>query len=71
MDKFEEVRLNSALSGSLIAKIHNHERILEDRNNGMTYNELMSKYEISSKGTISFIINKSRESKSTGRIPFA
>jgi hypothetical protein len=39
--------------------IHNHEDILKDRNAGLTYKELMEKYNISSKGTISFIINKS------------
>jgi endoglucanase Acf2 len=39
--------------------VHNHIDIIKDRKNGMTYAELMSKYNISSKGTISFIINKS------------
>ena len=29
-----------------------------DREKGMTYNELMKKYNISSKGTISYIVNK-------------
>lgn len=42
--------------------IYNHKSIIEDRNNGMTYKELMNKYNISSKGTLSFIINKSLQS---------
>ena len=38
---------------------HNHKQILEDYNNGMNYTEIMSKHNISSKGTVSFIINSS------------
>jgi hypothetical protein len=44
---------------SKAGKIHDHKSIILDRNKGMTYKELMRKYNISSKGTISFIINKS------------
>ena len=39
--------------------VYNHEEILEDRNSGMTYKQIMEKHGISSKGTVSFIINKS------------
>lgn len=39
-------------------KKHNHKQIVEDRKNGMTYKEIMKKHNISSKGTISYIINK-------------
>jgi len=39
--------------------IHNHSEILKDRESGMTYREIQEKYNISSKGTISFIVNKS------------
>ena len=42
---------------------HDHEAILKDRKNGYTYKELMEKYSISSKGTISFIINKALKNK--------
>lgn len=38
---------------------HNHEAIIKDRAEGYTYKQLMEKYGISSKGTISFILNKS------------
>jgi hypothetical protein len=38
---------------------HDHENIIKDRTLGYTYKQLMEKYGISSKGTISFILNKS------------
>jgi len=43
--------------------IYNHKKIIKDRKNGLTYKELMEKYSISSKGTISHIINKSLENE--------
>lgn len=43
--------------------IHNHVDIINDRKNGYTYKELMCKYGITSKGTLSFIINKSLKNK--------
>lgn len=39
-------------------KHKNIAEIKEDRKKGMTYAEIMEKYNISSKGTVSFIINK-------------
>ena len=42
---------------------HDHESIIQDRKNGYSYKELMEKYGISSKGTISFIINKALKNK--------
>jgi len=42
---------------------HDHEYIIKDRQKGLTYKELMCKYNINSKGTISFIVNKSLSSK--------
>jgi len=38
---------------------HNHKEILEDYNSGLNYSQIQKKHQISSKGTISFIINKS------------
>jgi hypothetical protein len=38
---------------------HNHQDIIDDHNKGLNYRELMEKYDITSKGTISFIVNKS------------
>lgn len=55
MDKTQEQRILQASN-----PIYKHKEILEDRDkNKMTYKELMLKYNISSKGTVSFIINKS------------
>lgn len=39
--------------------VHPHKEILEDRKSGMSYSQLMLKYGIKSKGTLSYIINKS------------
>lgn len=38
---------------------YNHKQILLDRKNGMKYTEIMKKYNIASKSTVSYIINKS------------
>lgn len=38
---------------------HNHSEILNDYRNGLTYKKIMEKHGITSKGTLSFIINKS------------
>jgi len=38
---------------------HDHEAILADIASGMKYKQVMEKYGISSKGTLSFIVNKS------------
>lgn len=40
-----------------------HDKIIEDRNRGMRYSEIMKKHNIKSKGTLSFIINKSLKSQ--------
>jgi hypothetical protein len=42
---------------------YDHEAILKDRKEGYTYKEIMEKHGIPSKGTISFIINKSLKNK--------
>jgi len=42
---------------------HTHQMIIEDRKKGYSYSQLMGKYNISSKGTISFIIKNSLASK--------
>ena len=38
---------------------HDHEAIINDRNNGLSFSEIMVKHGISSKGTISFILKNS------------
>ena len=54
MDKPAEQRRKDASSPK-----HDHNSIIEDHKNGMSYREVMNKYNISSKGTVSFIIRKS------------
>jgi len=56
MDKPKQQRVKDASNPK-----YNHKMIIFDRNNGMSYKDLMKKYNISSKGTLSFIINKSLE----------
>ena len=48
--------------------IYNHQEIVNDRNAGLKYSEIMSKHGIKSKGTISFIINKSLKSQISNNI---
>ena len=54
LDRTIESRVNGASHPK-----HDHLEILKDRDDGMTYKEIMEKHNISSKGTVSFIINKS------------
>lgn len=56
MDIPIEERKRKASLGNLK---HKHLDIVNDHKNGMSYSKLMKKYNISSKGTISHIINKS------------
>ena len=61
-----EIRLKkSIIATSNRSVFHDHESIINDRNKGMKYSDIMTKYGIKSKGTISFIINSSIKSKST------
>lgn len=62
-DKSPEVRMRASLIGTSFVKKHNHEEIIKMKNNGLTYEQIMEKLNIKSKGTISFIINKSIQSK--------
>jgi hypothetical protein len=43
--------------------IYNHQVIIDDRNNGLTYAEIMKKHGIKSKSTVSFILNNSLSTK--------
>jgi len=54
MDRSVECRKISAGSPK-----HDHKAILADRALGMNYRQIMEKYKISSKGTLSFIVNSS------------
>jgi len=58
MDISKELRILHASNPK-----YKHDLILEDYNKGLSYLKLMEKYNISSKGTISYIIKKSLKSK--------
>lgn len=45
---------------------HDHEKIIQDFKNGYTYKEIMEKHGITSKGTVSFIVNKSLKNNIAG-----
>lgn len=45
---------------------HDHEKIIQDFKNGYKYKEIMEKYGITSKGTVSFIVNKSLKNNIAG-----
>jgi hypothetical protein len=63
MSKSAEVRLVSAIIATESARKHNHEEIIEMRKSGMSYEQIMNITGIKSKGTISFICNKSISKK--------
>lgn len=63
MDKTEETRLYCSLIATSYVKIHDHKSVIEDRKKGMSYKDIMIKYNISSKGTVSYICNKSFDLK--------
>lgn len=59
-DRIEEDRIKTAINASKSLRKFTDETIIQiklDRANGMSYNDLMKKYNISSKGTMSYIIN--------------
>lgn len=63
MDKPESVRMRAALIATSFCRKHNHEEIIKLYNEGLSYEKIMKKTGIKSKGTISYIIKKSMESK--------
>lgn len=63
MDKSPEVRMRAALIATSFVKIYNHEEVIKMHKNGLSYNDIMKITGIKGKGAVSFIINKSIESK--------
>ncbi len=63
LDKPPSVRMRAALIASSFSKKYNHEIIVKLHNEGNSYKKIMKELNIKSKGTISFIINKSIECK--------
>lgn len=62
-DKPKETRLRVSLYASSFIKKHNHNDIIKRYENGDSYGKIMKDLGIKSKGTISFIIKKSNDSK--------
>jgi len=59
LDMPKKQRQEIAEHASSFIKIHDHERIKEYyKNKNVSYNDIMEKFDISSKGTVSYIINK-------------
>lgn len=61
MDKPEETRIRSAIIASDSIKKYSDEvvKIIQtERSNGSTYNELMKRYSISSKGTLNYLLKR-------------
>jgi len=58
MDSLKEIRDKKAKYASSFITKHDAEAIKKDRELGMKYKDLMKKYNISSKGTMSYIVNK-------------
>lgn len=63
LDRDREDVLEHALNATSYAKKHDHKAIIEYRKSGATIKDIMHKFNISSKGTVSFIINKSCDLK--------
>lgn len=62
-DRPKEVRYNHAKKASLEAQIHEHKDIIDYYNLCRSYKNTMNKFDISSKGTLHYIINKSEASQ--------
>lgn len=64
MDVSEEIRLSTAIYASQHVRRFSDEEVENIRKdkyeNGMSYNELRKKYNISSKGTLSYLFNKAK-----------
>lgn len=63
MDKPKELRMRCAIYATSFMKKYNHDEIIEFYNLGNSYKDIMKKYNISSKGAVSFIIKQSISSK--------
>ncbi len=59
MDRSPENRIAVAINASSYIKKHDHEKIIKLHNRGWSYDKIMKKLNIKSKGTISFIVRKS------------
>ena len=58
MDMKPEVRKSKAIYASSFVQVHNHDDIILFHNKEKSYNKTMDKFNISSKGTLHYILNK-------------
>tara|TARA_R110000751_G_scaffold2684_1_gene14325 strand:- start:359 stop:832 length:474 start_codon:yes stop_codon:yes gene_type:complete len=58
MDRKKEDRIAHASYASSFAQVHNHDEIISFYNKEKSYSKTMDKFNISSKGTLHYIINK-------------
>jgi len=58
MDRKQEDRIAKATYASSFIKVHNHDEIISFYNKSKSYNKTMKEFNISSKGTLHYIINK-------------
>jgi hypothetical protein len=58
MDRKKEDRIAHASYASSFAQVHNHDEIISFHNKEKSYSKTMDKFNISSKGTLHYIINK-------------
>ncbi len=63
LDIPSETRLRIATYASSFVKKHNHNEVIRLHNIGYSYSRIMKELNIKSKGSVSFIIKKSMESK--------
>jgi len=56
MDKSKELRFQAAMLATSYIKVHDHDNIIKYRQEGHTYRQIMEKFNISSKGSVAFII---------------
>lgn len=62
-DNMMDIPKEQRILNAVTHRKYDHEAILKDRALGLNYEELMEKYNISSKGSLSYVINKSLRSK--------
>ncbi len=60
MDISVDIRLKKAIHASSHIKVHNHEDIIDYYNSVKSYKQTMNKYNISSKGTLAYILKKNK-----------
>ncbi|HYV53746.1 MAG TPA: hypothetical protein VE933_04070 [Chitinophagaceae bacterium] len=63
MDKLINVRKRAANIATSFVKIHDHEKVIRLRKQGLSYSKIMKELNITSKSIINFILKKSNESK--------